>query len=301
MVRYLIERKQKNYNNKIYFAYWKLKVDFFKLEQSKLKKLRNPYLVNYSIKFNILNIHFPFLKSKFFVDPQILEIQKKNEQYFSYNYDVDKKVCEKLYKLFKSNFKSQTLDFLTILTHWIENEMTVFHKNNFIDSEIFLLKVLIKLASIIKPKLILLLYSVFSFSFTYNLDFCQNKRGRLFRFPELDLFHVHVYFFKIENTKWSYLYNVNDLFVSEYGKCDIKFLSFEEIFNNDLYFSSEFIDFLEIDLLSPLMFMKKKKIFYDQCLDDPSVIQPPSLYNDRLYKHPYFMELYKISKSYYFK
>jgi len=53
MVQYLIKCKQKSYNNKIYFGYWKLKVDFFKLELCKLKKLDNPYLVNASLaKFN---------------------------------------------------------------------------------------------------------------------------------------------------------------------------------------------------------------------------------------------------------
>jgi hypothetical protein len=166
---------------------------------------------------------------------------------------------------------SHSLKFLIVLTHWIEHEMTEMHDNNFIDTEIFLLQILIKLASIIKPRLILLLYTVFSFNFTYSLDFCQNNHGRSFSFPELDIFHVHVYFFKINNNKWSYLYNLNDLFVSEYKKCDIKFLSFEEIFNNDLFFSSEFIDFLVIVLLSPLMFMKKKNlVHYNQCVDKPS-------------------------------
>jgi|688.fasta_scaffold2574504_1 hypothetical protein len=53
MVKYLIKSKQKSYNNKIHFGYWKLKVDFFKLELCKLKKLDNPYLVNASLaKFN---------------------------------------------------------------------------------------------------------------------------------------------------------------------------------------------------------------------------------------------------------
>ena len=53
MVQYLIKSKQKIYNNKIHFGYWKLKVDFFKLELCKLKKLDNPYLVNSSLaKFN---------------------------------------------------------------------------------------------------------------------------------------------------------------------------------------------------------------------------------------------------------
>ncbi len=78
----------------------------------------------------------------------------------------------------------------------------------------------------------------------------------------------------------------------------IKFLSFEEIFNNDLFFSSGFIDFLEIDLLSPLMSMKKKNlVHYNHCVDKSSQTQPSSFYNNRLYKHPYFKDLYKISET----
>ena len=122
-------------------------------------------------------------------------------------------------------------------------------KSNLIDVEIWLLEELLACCPIMTIEIIMTIYSVFSFFFDFQSEYCPlevNKYGRIYKFPEFDVFHFCVFFYKFENEKPKYLYKHTDY-------CnEIDFVSFDEIFNEYEKMSIEFVEFLNNKLIEPL-------------------------------------------------
>ncbi len=77
-------------------------------------------------------------------------------------------------------------------------------------------------------KLIVFLYSVYSFFFYYQSPSCkieENNFGRKYKFPDFNKFHLYVFFYKFnQNDEIEYLFNPNQIL------SDWSFSSFDEIF-----------------------------------------------------------------------
>jgi hypothetical protein len=227
------------------------------------------------------------------VPDNICEIFKNNEEYIVSTFQNNILQC-KVLKFLNSNTKKPTLTMMENLIHWLEYEIINFHTNNFMETEIILLYLLVQLSRVIKPKLIILLYTIYSFNFIFKSEFCPNSHGRKYSFPNLNGFDMFIYLFIIEDNKFHYLFNPNEAFKLKYAN-KINFLSFEEINNDELVYSKCFMDFFEICLLAPLLSAKKlNSREYRRCID-ASGVYVDSFYNEAVYyKHSFFKLIYKI-------